>query len=119
MAKIVQRMLNNRNESDPRTSFGYERNGKVTVDVIVGCDHGQGATRWVARLNLLSSSERRKVGRIDFGSEQITFSKTVCCKDNVETMKLTSDKIREHQSSLERLAKMTKSKLVLFGRNMN
>ena len=92
LAADLERLLN-----DPKnklTKFGYERDGKMTVDVVGGCDHGQGASRFVSRINLLPSSERRKSGRIDTGSRQITFAKTVCKKDTYEILNLTAAKIR-------------------------
>ena len=92
LAADLERLL-----TDPKnklTKFGYERDGKMTVDVVGGCDHGQGASRFVSRINLLPSSERRKSGRIDTGSRQITFAKIVCKKDTYEILDLTAAKIR-------------------------
>ena len=92
----LQRLLNNSEEDITKlTKFGYERNGEKTVDVIAGHDHGDDAYRGVARINLLSSAERRKSGRIDTGSCQITFAKTECKKDTYEITNLTAAEIRD------------------------
>ena len=93
-ASDLERLLNQEDQTGIRTKFGYERNGMITVDVIAGSDHGQGASRFVAKMNYLPSSERRKKGRIDFGSRQITFSKIVCKKDTYEIMNLTATDVR-------------------------
>ena len=92
LAADLERILNIE-KTNERTTFGYMRNGAKTVDIVGGGDHGQGASRFVARINLLSSSERRKSGKIDTGSRQLTFAKTVCKKDTYEILNLTAAEI--------------------------
>ena len=99
-AADVERVVNdeektNKELTNLRPKYGYETEGKETVHLIAGNDHGQKASRYVARLNLLPSSERRKNGRIDYGSRQITFSKTVCKKDTYEILCLTAPQVLE------------------------
>ena len=99
-AADVERVINdeektNKESTNLRPKYGYQTEGKETVHLIAGNDHGQKASRYVARLNLRPSSERRKNGRIDYGSRQITFSKTVCKKDTYEILCLTAPQVLE------------------------
>jgi hypothetical protein len=58
------------------------------IVLVAGSDHGKGASRFVAKLNLLPSSVRRESQDLSKGTRQFDFGKIVCKKESEELLNL-------------------------------
>ena len=77
--------------------WGYEstrRGEKLGVDLIVGADHGGGKSRYSAKVNLLSSYERRG-HRMDFGAHIILFGLMECRLDKAGVQRKVKGPLNE------------------------
>lgn len=77
IASDVARVINSNKDNESKLTYGYSsevREGKLGCDVVIGSDHGQGACRCSAKLNLYSPKIRREKADDSFGSRISSFA---------------------------------------------
>ena len=77
-------------------TFGYPH-----VNVTIGCDHGAGSSRFVGKVNYLSSQERRRAGKVEHGSRIFTFGNVKCKKDKQSIMNMMAPYVNDTISKLQ------------------
>ena len=103
IANDVSRLINNQSDKQAKNTYGYslkDGNTDLGCDVSVGSDHGQGACRCCAKLNLLSPQVCRSNNSVSYGSRQFLFAHIECKKDTAEILNKIADRTN---SSLQRL----------------
>ena len=87
--------------------YGYAtRENNDGIRVLLGSDHGAGASTCLCRLLLEPSSERRKEESADYGTVTYVFAHMQCKKDNAELLNLVAP------TANDGIELMRKSKLV-------
>ena len=109
IASDVARVINSNKDNESKLTYGYSsevREGKLGCDVVIGSDHGQGACRCSAKLNLYSPKIRREKADVSFGSRILSFAHIQCKKDTTDILQQIS------QSTNDSVKKLLDGKLV-------
>ena len=87
-------------------SFGYESkafgNGNKGVYAILGADRGGGKSRYLLRVNILDSKERKKnSNKTNYGTRTLQFCEIDCKKDVFQIQKKIAPVINECKKTIE------------------